>query len=144
MASEAQIAANRRNATRSTGQTTDAGKRRVRENALKHGVSALTIVPFSLHGDPGQLEERTAEWDNDVQPRNVVERNLVRDAARLTLEIERGQLIETQMIGASQSSHIRELGSRLLNNWRSTRSSRPAGTPSGPTARRSRAARGSS
>ncbi len=115
MASEAQIAANRRNTTRSTGPTSDAGKRRVRGDALKHGMSALTIMPFSLQGDPGQLEERTAEWDNDVQPRNVVERGLVRYAARLTLEIERGELLETQMISAWQSSHIRELGSRLLS-----------------------------
>jgi hypothetical protein len=114
MASEAQIAANRRNATRSTGPKTDSGRLRVRENALKHGLAAVTIVPFSLQGDPGQLAERTADWEHDVQPRTVVERNLVREAARLTLEIERGELIETQMIGAWQSSHIRELGRRLL------------------------------
>ncbi len=115
MASEAQIAANLRNAKRSTGPRSQEGKCRVRGNALKHGMYALTIVPFSLQGDPGQLEERTAAWDNDVQPRNVIERNLVCDAARLTLEIERSQLLETQMIGEWQSSHIRELGSRLLN-----------------------------
>jgi len=114
MASEAQIAANRRNATRSTGPKSASGSLRVRENALKHGMYALTIVPFSLQGDPGQLAERTADWEHDVQPRTVVERNLVREAARLTLEIERGELIETQMIGAWQSSHIRELGRRLL------------------------------
>jgi len=115
MTTAAQIDANRRNSKRSTGPKSDDGKNRVRCNALKHGLTALTIVPFSLQGDPGQLEERTAEWDNDVQPRNVIERNLVCDAARLTLEIERGQLIETQMIAAWQSSYIRELGSRLLS-----------------------------
>ena len=53
LASEAQIAANIRNATRSTGPKTDEGKGRVRGNALKHGMFALTIVPFSLQGDPG-------------------------------------------------------------------------------------------
>jgi hypothetical protein len=40
MASPAQIAANRRNATRSTGPRSAAGKARSRGNALKHGLRA--------------------------------------------------------------------------------------------------------
>jgi hypothetical protein len=45
MASVDQIAANRRNARRSTGPRTAAGKRKVSENALRHGLLA------SLHTD---------------------------------------------------------------------------------------------
>lgn len=40
MATEKQIAANRRNAMRSTGPKTAAGKRRSSQNSLKHGLTA--------------------------------------------------------------------------------------------------------
>ena len=43
MASERQIRANRENAKRSTGPRSPAGKRKVRANALKHGLSARTL-----------------------------------------------------------------------------------------------------
>jgi hypothetical protein len=114
MATAAQIEANRRNAKRSTGPKSDDGKQRVRGNALKHGLAALTIVPFSSQGDPTQLEERTHEWESDLQPQNALERNLVRQGARLSLAIERGEWIEAQMIGAWRCAQIRELGRRLL------------------------------
>ena len=39
MASERQIAANRRNARKSTGPRSGAGKQRVRQNAFRHGLS---------------------------------------------------------------------------------------------------------
>jgi hypothetical protein len=44
MTSMRQIEANRRNALRSTGPTTEEGKRRSRRNALRHGLSAETVV----------------------------------------------------------------------------------------------------
>ncbi len=44
MASEKRIAANRRNAMRSTGPKTTAGKSRSRLNAVKHGLSASLPV----------------------------------------------------------------------------------------------------
>jgi hypothetical protein len=46
MTSADKIAANRRNARRSTGPRTAAGKRKVADNALRHGLLA------SLHADP--------------------------------------------------------------------------------------------
>jgi hypothetical protein len=51
MTSEAKIAANRRNALRSTGPRTAAGKMRVRRNALRHGLAAVVV------GDPGVTAE---------------------------------------------------------------------------------------
>ena len=76
MATEAQIAANRRNAELSTGPRTDAGKNASKLNAVTHGLSAeIAVLPTE---DPkeyarfretlleslapvGALEERLAE-----------------------------------------------------------------------------------
>lgn len=44
MATEKQIAANRRNALKSTGPRTPEGKARSRWNALKHGILAKAVV----------------------------------------------------------------------------------------------------
>jgi hypothetical protein len=49
MTSEAKIAANRRNAQRSTGPRTAFAKARVRRNALRHGLAALVV------GDPTEV-----------------------------------------------------------------------------------------
>jgi hypothetical protein len=46
MATEAQIEANRRNARRSTGPKTAAGRAVSRQNALKHGLSARKLIVF--------------------------------------------------------------------------------------------------
>jgi hypothetical protein len=43
MTSEAKIAANRRNAQRSTGPRTAPAKARVRKNALRHGLAAIVV-----------------------------------------------------------------------------------------------------
>lgn len=48
MATEAQIAANRRNATKSTGPRTVEGKEKSRMNALKDGLSALDTIKVVL------------------------------------------------------------------------------------------------
>jgi len=114
MATAAQIEANRRNAQSSTWPKTDEGKSRVRRNAITHGMTARTIMPVLTQEDPKRLQERTQEWVSDVQPQNAIERDLVRQAARLSLAIERGEWIETQMLGARRRTQVRELGRRLL------------------------------
>ena len=89
MATTAQIEANRRNSLRSSGPKTDSGKRRSRENALKHGLRAYTIMPVLPHEDPERVDERTREWMDSVQPRNALERDLTAQGASLTIDIER-------------------------------------------------------
>ena len=50
MTSEAKIAANRRNAERSTGPRTASAKARVRRNALRHGLAALVVEDPAVYG----------------------------------------------------------------------------------------------
>jgi hypothetical protein len=44
MTSSRQVAANRRNASKSTGPKTEQGKQRSRSNALRHGLTAETVI----------------------------------------------------------------------------------------------------
>ena len=80
MATAALIAANRRNAQRSTGPKTDEGKARVRRNAFKHGMTALTIMPVLPQEDPKDLEDRTQQAITAMKP--AIPSSLIWFAAR--------------------------------------------------------------
>ena len=95
MATAAQIEANRLNAQKSTRPRTVAGKARARLNALKHGMTARTIMPVLPHEAPKQLEDRTQQFITDMKSRNAVERDLVCHAARPSWAIERAERVET-------------------------------------------------
>ena len=114
MASQAQIDANKRNSKRSTGPKTTEGKNRVRSNALKHGGYAVTIVPFSLKGDDSRLEQKTRQWEREVQPRDAREHELVRLGARLTQGA--GTRRDARDVHARRPgrAQVRELGRRLM------------------------------
>jgi hypothetical protein len=70
MATAKQIDANRRNAQKSTGPKTEEGRDRVRRNALKHGMTARTVLPQE---DPRLQDERIDLYTGDLQPRNALE-----------------------------------------------------------------------
>jgi hypothetical protein len=76
MATAAQIAANRRNAQRSTGPRTEEGKERARLNAIKHGLAASTSV-FLPHEDPARYHDMRAALMETWQPANAQELLLV-------------------------------------------------------------------
>jgi len=76
MSSKAQIAANRRNAKKSTGPS-EAAKAWTRLNGLKHGLRAQTqILP---NEDPQELQELKETWVNSLMPRDPAEDELVLD-----------------------------------------------------------------
>jgi predicted phosphohydrolase len=60
MTSDRQILANRCNAKKSTGPRTESGKKRVRANALKHGLSARTLKPMVHYPPPRSLGSKTS------------------------------------------------------------------------------------
>jgi hypothetical protein len=62
MATEKQIAANRRNAARSTGPRTTSGKDRSRMNALRHGLSYVgcDLSKDSIHEDVAYVARKRA------------------------------------------------------------------------------------
>ncbi len=66
MATEKQIEANRRNAARSTGPKTDAGKARSRANATTHGLAAE--LPGADAERSPDFADRRAKWAAEVRP----------------------------------------------------------------------------
>ena len=75
MSTSKQIAANRRNAQKSTGPRTAEGKAKTRLNPLKHGLTAETIVlPFESPDDYRELQQSVLD---DLQPQGVTQQILV-------------------------------------------------------------------
>jgi hypothetical protein len=91
-----QIEANRRNALRSTGPTTEDGKRRSRQNAVRHGLSAETIVEIVEDIDDYRGFEAAIIADYDA--RTAVERELVLRLASLLWRLRRATMIETELL----------------------------------------------
>jgi hypothetical protein len=76
VASKEQRAANRRNAQKSTGPRSDAGKRRSAQNATHHGVyaeggAAIPRGPF--REDPDEVQDFIAEIADCLRPRDAIE-----------------------------------------------------------------------
>jgi hypothetical protein len=105
MTSLKQIEANRRNAHRSTGPTSDSGKARSRRNAVRHGLSAETVVePLENPEDYKAFEMSiTAEFDAQT----AVERELVLRLASLLWRLRRSTAIETGLFQIQQQ-YVRE------------------------------------
>ena len=88
-----QIEANRRNAERSTGPTTVEGKQRSRPNALRHGLTAETVIGVLESAEDYTAFEAAimAEYD----PRSVIAGELVARLASLLWRLRRATAIET-------------------------------------------------
>jgi hypothetical protein len=96
MTSFRQIEANRRNALRSTGPTTEEGKHRSRQNAVRHGLGAETVVETVEDIDDYRGFEAAVIADYDA--RTAVERELVLRLASLLWRLRRANAIETDLI----------------------------------------------
>jgi hypothetical protein len=96
MTSVRQIEANRRNALLSTGQKTDNGKRWTRHNAVRHGLTAETVV-VALEGIR-DYQAFEAAIIADYDARTAIERELVLRLASLLWRIRRATAIETDLL----------------------------------------------
>src|SRR5262249_2459250 len=93
MTSYRQIEANRRNALQSTGPRTEAGKEVSRRNALRHGLTAETVISAMEDAEDYKAFEAAIIADYDAQ--SAVERELVLRLASLLWRLRRAAIMET-------------------------------------------------
>jgi hypothetical protein len=96
MTSFRKIEANRRNAIRSTGPSTEEGKRRTRRNAIRHGLCAETVIEIVEDIEDYRAFEAAVIADYDAQ--TAVERELVLRMASLLWRLRRATSIETDLL----------------------------------------------
>jgi hypothetical protein len=95
MSSLKQIEANRRNAIKSTGPTTPEGKARSRCNAVRHGLTAETVIDVLENAEDYQAFEAAVIADYDAE--SAVERELVLRLASVLWRLRRASGIETAL-----------------------------------------------
>lgn len=96
MSTNAQIQANRRNAKRSTGPRTPAGKQAAALNALVHGLrSEAVLIPGE---DPAEWEAFKASFHEDLHPVGTLETLLVDRIASTAWRLKRAVGIESGLL----------------------------------------------
>ena len=105
MTSYRQIEANRRNAVKSTGPKTEAGKRVSRCNAVRHGLTAETVIGALEDAEDYKAFEAAITADYDAQ--SAVERELVLRLASLLWRLRRATTMETGLFEI-QAGHLRD------------------------------------
>jgi hypothetical protein len=103
MTSFRQIDANRRNAQRSTGPVTEEGKKRSRRNALRHGLTAETVIDALEDAEDYAAFEMAVTADYDAQ--SAVERELVLRLASVLWRLRRATAIESGLFKI-QARHL--------------------------------------
>jgi hypothetical protein len=98
-----QIEANRRNARLSTGPVTEEGKRQSRQNALRHGLTAETVIDALEDAEDYAAFELAVTADYDAQ--SAVERELVLRRASLLWRLRRATTIESGLFKI-QAKHL--------------------------------------
>src|SRR5262249_51863771 len=99
MSSLKQVQANRLNALQSTGPKTSQGKERSRCNAIRHGLSAETVIVGFEDAHDYEAFEATVIADYDAQ--SAVERELVLRLASVLWRLRRATGIETSLFEAT-------------------------------------------
>jgi hypothetical protein len=105
MTSYRQSEANRRNALRSTGPKTEAGKQVSRCNAVRHGLTAETIIGALENAEDYKAFEAAVVADYAAQ--SAVERELVLRLASVLWRLRRATTMETGLFEI-QAEHIRD------------------------------------
>jgi hypothetical protein len=114
MTSLKQIEANRRNARKSTGPKSDSGKHHSRQNAIRHGLTAETVIDGLENPEDYKGFEAATVSDYDAQ--SAVERELVLRLASLLWRLRRATSIETSLL---------QIQGEILREFRQTGQIRP-------------------
>ena len=114
MTSLKQIEANRRNALKSTGPKSENGKQRSRRNAIRHGLTAETVI--EVLEDPDDYKGFEAAIVSDYDAQSAVERELVLRLASLLWRLRRATSIETGLL---------QIQGEILREFRQTRQAQP-------------------
>jgi len=109
MSSFRQIEANRRNARLSTGPFTEEGKRKSRQNAVRHGLTAETVIDSLEDAEDYATFEMAVTADYDAQ--SAVERELVLRLASLLWRLRRATAIESGLFKI-QAKHLLQFRQR--------------------------------
>ena len=109
MTSFRQIEANRRNAQLSTGPVTEEGKKKSRQNAVRHGLTAETVIDALEDAEDYAAFEMAVTADYDAQ--SAVERELVLRLASLLWRLRRATAIESGLFKI-QAKHLLQFRQR--------------------------------
>ena len=101
-----QIEANRRNAQSSTGPRTEAGKERSSRNAVRHGLTAETVIEPLEDAEDYQAFEEAVAAGFDAE--TAVERELILRLASLLWRLRRATSIETGLFKIGSASAARQ------------------------------------
>jgi hypothetical protein len=96
MATEKQITANQQNAKQSTGPRTESGKRRSRRNAIRHGLTAETVIDTLEDAAAYEAFERAIK--SDYSPQTAIEGQLVTRLASLLWRLRRAVTVESGLL----------------------------------------------
>lgn len=104
------IAANRRNALRSTGPRTVAGSRASSMNATRHGLSATRVVVIQGVENEAEYEALVADVIADLKPQGAVESLLAERVAVIFWRLRRVLRFETESLSqqASEATSLAE------------------------------------
>src|SRR6516162_4360943 len=109
MSSFRQIEANRRNARLSTGPVTEEGKKKSRQNAVRHGLTAETVIDAVEDAEDYAAFEMAVTADYDAQ--SAVDRELVLRLASLLWRLRRATTIESGLFKI-QAKHLLQFRQR--------------------------------
>ena len=113
MTTEKQIFANQQNAKHSTGPRTESGKRRSRRNAVRHGLTAETVIDTLEDAADYKAFERAIK--SDYSPQTAIEGQLVSRLASLLWRLRRAVIVESGLLNM-QAETIQIPCSRPTNN----------------------------
>src|SRR5438067_1504253 len=125
MASRAQLEANKANAQKSTGPTSDQGKRNSRMNALKHGLTARCVT--LPNENPNVYPDRLEQWLDYYDTGDPAQVALIERAVLATIRLQRCARYETAQLSQkvrhavddhdkAEHARVEDLGKRLLHD----------------------------